>query len=200
MYIGNIITASKLDLGKRFNVVKKNDDTIPGIPTLVVGRRKALRLLDGKLKVSNKQIDENTFWTYSSKESRIDYDKDLETFLKLCYTKTCEGIDYLFVDLIQYNSKTLKRIFRKIYGLTKPKAYIHGNDMVYIYGDGIIFGVDLQLFTFLGLDSNKIKTKIQALCGGSLLGSEILIEYKDYLSRLNYGTRFIPYLYFNDHE
>ena len=34
--------------------------------------------------------------------------------------------------------------------------------MIYIYGENIIFGVDLKLIEFVGLNSDKVKNKIIA--------------------------------------
>ena len=199
MYLGNIITTTKLDLGEKFNIITNKSDAIPNIPTLVIGRRKALKYIDF-LDTMNKVIDENTFWTYAKKESRNDFEQDLEKFIDFCYGKITNKVQYIFVDVIQYRPSVIKKIIKKIYKISNPVAYIHDNNMIYLYGDGYTFGVDLELIKFTGYDSDKIKTKVQSLCGGRLLDSEILIKYKDYLSRLKNGLHYIPYLYFKDYE
>jgi hypothetical protein len=99
------------------------------------------------------------------------------------------------VDPIQYKSKTLLKIIRKIYSSDNIISYEHDN-MIYIYCDKIIFGVDLKLLKFMGVDFNRIKSKIKSISTVFLEKNEILIEYKNIISFFDNKMRYLPYLYF----
>ena len=72
--------------------------------------------------------------------------------------------------------------------------------MIYIYGDNLIFGIDLKLLHFVGLDINKIKYKIKTKSIVFLGESEILIEYKNYIDELGLQVKYLPFLYFIRNE
>ena len=71
--------------------------------------------------------------------------------------------------------------------------------MVYIYGDKLIFGIDLKQLRFIDADINRILLKIKHKCNVFLESNEILIEYKKNVERLEDKVRYIPYLYSINH-
>lgn len=74
------------------------------------------------------------------------------------------------------------------------------NDMIYIYGDNFIFGVDLKLMKYIGLNIDKIKTKIKDKSVVFLDNNEILIEYKNYIEELGLQVKYLPFLYYIRNE
>ena len=72
--------------------------------------------------------------------------------------------------------------------------------MIYIYSDNFIFGVDLKLLEYIGLNTEKIKSKIISLSPVFLEHSDIFIEYKNIIEEFDNQIRFIPYLYSIKHE
>lgn len=199
MILGNILTYTKIDVGPRYNVVKKIDDIIPELPTLVVGYNLATRINGGESPL-NFEFKENMYWGFKKKTSRDEFEKALFNFFTITHEKYCDSINYVLVDPIIMNYRIIRRVVKKIHSLNDPIAYIHNNRMVYIYGENIIFGIDLQTLEYLGLDIAKIKNKIQSICGGTLLGEQVFIEYKDFIVNFNNSIKFIPYLYFKDNE
>ena len=67
--------------------------------------------------------------------------------------------------------------------------------MLYIYAEKIIFGVDLKLLKYIGLDYKKIKDKIIRKSLVFLTNDKILIEYKNTVAELDNQVRYIPYLF-----
>jgi hypothetical protein len=67
--------------------------------------------------------------------------------------------------------------------------------MVYIYGDKLIFGIDLRLLGYMGIDTQKIQSKIKAASTVFLDNSDIFIEYKNTISSLDNKARYLPFLY-----
>jgi hypothetical protein len=193
MKIANIVSTTKVDAPEEFNVVKSVSEIIDGLPTLIVGYDLVNKLyLD--FDITNIYIGENKYWTFKRNEKRDKYESDLKWFISKVYGDLVNQLSYVFVDPIQYREKTLIKIVRKIYSLKEPISFLNG-EMLYIYGDKLIFGVDLKLLGFMGVDTDKIKNKIKSISSVFLSESKILIEYEKNISALDNKVKYIPYLY-----
>lgn len=193
MILANIVSSSKIEVPEEFNVVKSINSVIDGLPTLIIGYDLVNKHYPD-FDITNIEIEPNLFWTFKRTEKRDKYEEDLNWFIKKVYEDLTNKLVYVFVDPIQYKPRTLKKIVKKIYSLRNPIVYQH-KDMIYIYGENIIFGVDLKLLSFVGLNQNKIKEKINYLSDTFLTENQILIEYQNYIDILNNKVRYIPYLY-----
>ena len=72
--------------------------------------------------------------------------------------------------------------------------------MVYIYGENIIFGVDLNVLNYFEGKKEKIVEKIKRLNGNTLIDSTIFNKCKDLIYKLKNKNRFIPYIFGNGVE
>lgn len=193
MKIANIVSTSKVDVPEEFNVVKSVSEIIDGLPTLIVGYETVNNLYPD-FDIINISLGDNKYWTFKRTEKRDKYESDLKWFISKVYGDLTNQLIYLFVDPIQYRGKTLIKIIKKIYSLKDPITFLH-EQMLYVYGDGFIFGIDLKLLAFMGVDTNKIKTRINAISRVFLDDSKILIEYKKNIEALDNKVRYLPYLY-----
>ena len=197
--IGNIVSKKIIDFDPKIKTVGTLDEIIEGLPTLIIGWEFTKELFPDDFNILNFKVKDNYYWTYTLIEKRTSYEIDVDNFIQLCYDNLINKLHYVFVDPVLFSLTTLKKSIRKIQSLNNPASYIQ-KDMVYIYGDGIIFGVDLFLCEFFfGIKKEKLKNKIIAISNGTLLDETILIEYKDYLARLD-SPKYIPYLYHIEHE
>ncbi len=194
MFIGNIITTSKIE-DENFKVCRKIETIQEGLPTLIIGWDKTKEIYGDKVSILHKEISDDTFWTFSPKERKVDYDNDLESFFSMCYSKMGEKLHYIYVDLIHDSKKKIKKIIRKIYSLKNPIIYINKNRMVYIYSEGMIFGIDLEIVEYLGIKRDKVITKLRNLSGCRFIDTEIFNKYKGIMTKINNKVRLIPYLY-----
>ena len=194
MKIANILSTTKIEAPEDFNIVKSSSDLIDGLPTLIVGYdyvNKHYHDFD----ITNIKLEPNLYWTFKKTEKRDKFDEDLRWFIRKVYEDLTDKLIYLFVDPIQHKPRTLRKIVKKILSLNDVITYQH-NEMFYVYSDNLIFGIDLKLLHFVGLDINKIKYKIKSISNVFLIDDEILIEYKKCIETLNNRVRNIPYLYF----
>jgi hypothetical protein len=198
MKIANIVTDNKIDVSDDINVVKSMDDVIHGLPTLITSY-KWVKDNYSDYDIEDKQLGEKLYWTFSKTERRDIFNKDVEDFITIANLELIKNIDYVFVDFIQYHSNTLKKIIKKIYSL-KTKIAFKYNQMIYIYGGDLIFGIDLKLLDYMGFDIKWIENKIKSKCTEFLENDEIFIEYKDNLERLDNKVKYIPFLYTIKHE
>jgi G3E family GTPase len=198
MKIANIVTTNKVDVTDDINVVKDVNDTIEGIPTLVTSYDWVSKNYDD-YEIYDKKLEENLFWTFARTERRDIFASDVESFITLANKKLVEDIDYIFIDLIQFRPTVINKIVRKLLSINKKIAFKHKN-MVYIYGDKLIFGLDLGLVSYMGLNVDGIENKIKSKCSVFLEDNEIFIEYKDNMERLDHSVKYIPYLYYIKNE
>lgn len=193
MKIANIFSRSNVEAPQDFNVVTSFSDIIEGLPTLIVG----YDYVNDKypdFDITDICLGGNLYWTFKKTEKRDKYEQDLKWFITKVYADLTNELSYIFVDPIQYRGKTLVKIIKKIYSLKNIISYVN-DEMIYIYGDKLIFGVDLRLLTYMGIDTEKIQRKIKAVSTVFLDNSDIFIEYKNTVSSLDNKARYLPFLY-----
>ena len=193
MKIANIFSRNNVEAPQDFNVVTSFSDIIEGLPTLIVG----YDYVNDKytdFDITNICLGGNLYWTFKKTEKRDKHEQDLKWFISKVYADLTDELSYIFVDPIQYRGKTLVKIVKKIYSLKNIITYIN-HEMVYIYGDKLIFGIDLRLLAYMGIDTQKIQSKIKAASTVFLDNSDIFIEYKNTISSLDNKARYLPFLY-----
>lgn len=193
MKIANIVSHNSIPVSDDFNVVRTLDEIIQGLPTLIVGWE-LVKKYRPDFNVLNKKIEENLYWTFMRSEKRDAYEEDLIYFKHAVYEELIKNFDYIYVDVIQYKPRVLRKIVKKIHNLKKIISYHHDN-MIYVYGENLIFGVDLELLDFVGLDKDKIIKKVQILSDVFLTKDSIFIEYKQSIQNLDFQVKYIPFLY-----
>lgn len=194
MILANIVSDTNISVSDDFKVVDSLDKITEGLPTLIIGYHK-IKILYPDFDITTNKINDNVYWTFRKNEKRDKYEEDLNWFIRKVYSDLINSLSYVFVDPIQYKRKTLLKIIRKIYSSDNIISYEHDN-MIYIYCDKIIFGVDLKLLKFMGVDFKRIKSKIKSISTVFLDKNEILIEYKNIISFFDNKMKYLPYLYF----
>lgn len=195
MEIANIISKDQMDLGPEFKIYQSFDDIInPHLPTLIVGCDLTKQLFGDDLNFLERKIDNNLFWTFTKKELRKKYFNDLEDFIQYSYECSVHKLSYIYLDIIQYDSVKIRKIIKKMLSLKEIYTFYIEN-MIYMYSDKFIFGVDLDLLKYSNVDKLKVLNKIKVISKVFLEGNEILIEYKNYMERLENKVRFIPFIY-----
>jgi hypothetical protein len=194
MKVANIVSNNNnINVSEEFNVVKTMDEIIHGLPTLIVGFDYVNKHYPD-FNILDIELEPNLYWTVKKTERRDKHAEDLTWFINKVYNDLTKDIKYIFIDPIQYKSKSLWKIIRKLYSIKNLVTFVNG-DMIYIYGDKFIFGVDLKLMSYIGIEKDKIKSKIKSKSPVFLEENDILIEYKNYIEELGYQIKFLPYLY-----
>lgn len=193
MKVANIVSNNSINVSEEFNVVKSMDEIIHGLPTLIIGFDYVNKHYPD-FNILDIELEPNLYWTVKKTERRDKHAEDLSWFINKVYNDLTKDIKYIFIDPLQYKSKSLLKIIRKLYSIKNLVTFVN-DDMIYIYGDKFIFGVDLKLMSYIGFDKHKIKSKIKSKSPVFLEENEILIEYKNYIEELGYQIKFLPYLY-----
>lgn len=193
MKIANIVVSTDLKVNKRFNVVDSFDKIIEGKPTLVIGLDN-VRKLDPKPDFLDRKLTDDIYWTFSKKEKRVLFEEDLFYFIESTYKNIIKKTDYIFVDMVLYNNEKINEIFDNIQKITKKVTLKH-EDMIYLYGDNKIFGFDLKQVRYMGLEVERLITKIKSISDVFLEDEQILIKYNNDLEMFDYQIKYIPLLY-----
>ncbi len=193
MNIGNIVSSSVIK-EENFNLFDEIESIDNSLPTLIIGWNKIKEIFGNKISILNKKISYNLFWTFLPKERRVDYDDDINKFKKICIDRFGNELSYVYIDPIHDKSKKIKKILKKIYSLEESISYITDKNMLYILGDNIIFGVDLNITEFMGIQNDKIITRIHNLTNSVLIDNEIFNKCKEFIKKLDNDYKLVPYV------
>ena len=192
MYIGNIVTKDKIS-DEKYNICEDITQINDNFITLIIGWGLVKEIYgEENLSILNKKIDEKTYWTFDSKERKVDLEIDLEYFSHKCIDYINQSLNYIFVDVLHDNPTKIKKIIKKIYSLKNIISFFN-DKMVYIFDENLIFGLDLNILEFVGLDINKIKHKIINISQITLRENEIFNKCIRCVENNNEKT--IPYIY-----
>ena len=193
MNVGNIVIPSNIK-EENFNICENIDDINNSLPTLIVGWSKTKELFKDKVSILHKQIEEDLYWTFSETERRVDYEIDILKFKDICYKNFGEDIIYLYIDIIHGKLSVIKKIINKIRSLKDPIFYITDKNMLYIFGDDIIFGVDLNITEFIGIETQNIINRLINLPNSVLVENEIFNKCKEFIKKLDNRHKLVPYI------
>lgn len=185
VYIGNIITDNKIDNIILYNIVKKPEDIIKGLPTLIIGYKK-VKTIYSNFSMLDWKIDDNVYWTYGRRERGERYYDDLERFKDLCFNNMLKSVKYCNFNILTASVKHKKRLFNFLKDNTKKTVYIE-NDMVYIYNDNkCVIGFSLRDIEYCGGNKKKVLSL--------LLNNKVISSKEVFNNEFSYSLKNIPYI------
>ena len=196
MNVGNIVTSLKLE-EENFGIYSDLESIDNDLPTLVIGWTNAKEFIGEHISIIHKKINQKLFWTFTKKERKVDFEVDFEKFKEVCFNTFGDNIPYVYLDILHGKRKINKKIIKKILSLSESLIYISDKNMVYIYGENIIFGVDLNIIEYSTIDKEKILNRVKSLNNNVLVSDEIFNKCKDLLYKIKYKNKLIPYIYKN---
>jgi hypothetical protein len=195
MYLANIITDEPIQVKNNLIKVITNDNlTIDSaIPTLVIGLEN-VKKISNNLSYTNRKLSETLFWTFTKKEKRQLHDEDIYNFISSVYNKIKKTHTYEYFDFFIGNEKLIGKKINHLLKSGKLVSFMY-NEMVYLYIDKYIYGVNLNQLIYLEKDVNKLINKIKTESKVFLENNEIIIEYKGHLDLLDNEVKYVPALY-----
>tara|TARA_B100000963_G_scaffold184546_1_gene160388 strand:+ start:6900 stop:7526 length:627 start_codon:yes stop_codon:yes gene_type:complete len=195
MVIGNIITSENIDI-KNYNIINNIDLINNDLPTIIIGWNETKNIVTDKpISILHKKINDNLYWTFTKKERKVDYEKDIINFESICLKFIESKINYIYVDVLHSSKRKIRKILNKIKVFKTIVTYINNRNMLYIFGDNLIFGIDLNICEFIGVKKNKIINKVNSISNVTLRQNEIFNICKDLIK--NNREKLIPYIYYN---
>lgn len=156
-YVGRIITNTKIDDISEFIEVTKDTSSIVNneakIPTLIIGYKNAQEIC-GNIKILEKKIGKNLYWTFSKRERRVDYDPDLRNFMLTVSDFVQRCCKYEYVDILTSDSDKTGHLFNVLREETKKKVVYETNTMYYIYvpQENTVFGLSKEVLKYVKMD------------------------------------------------
>ena len=196
MNVGNIVADNDIT-EENFIIYSDLEEIDNDLPVLIVGWEKTKELFGDDVSILHKQITKNIFWTFAEKERKVDFEVDMISFKQLCYKSFGENIPYVYLDILHGKRHINKKIINKIYTLKDTISYIGKNNMLYILGENIVFGVDLNITTMIGVEKEKIIDRIKKIPNSILLGNEIFNKCKGFINKIDNREKMVPYVYKN---
>lgn len=178
----------------------KTDKVInPDIPTMIVGWKEAKSYDIENLKIINKTVNDNLFWTYNPTENLQDFNEDISYFIDQLYNDYIRGIKYKFIDPIIDNVKSFNDILTYSFNNKFNTSY-YTDDFIYIYNkiNKTIFGIDIKYYNSLKFDTPKLINKLIESSNKNIIEEYSLEEstyqkYKNYFNH-DFDKKYIPYL------
>lgn len=196
MYIGRVVTNMKkidtVDFVERTNKVDSIDQSIP---TLIVGKELAESIYGKEnIRMLNKKIDKNVYWTFTKLEKRNEFEKDIEAFNTMVIDCLENTVDYFFFNIFYEPISRVKKFITFVSNNEKKIVYVTDKH-IYIYYNKHVFGISLEQTRYLGISDEKILNLFKR---GK---SNVLIDNVDFMSyrmrkRLLGNNIIVPYLYF----
>lgn len=193
MFIGNIVTTEEIK-EENFNIVDSLDKCISTLPTLIIGWQ-ITKTLFNDTSILHKKIEEDKWWTFNSKERKVDLEQDLKSFKTLCYSNIGKDLKYVYIDILYHKKTTIKKIITKIKSFNNILLYISNTNMLYIYDENIVFGLDLNIAEFIGVKKDKIITRLTKLPNSIFIRNEIFNKCMCIIKNIDKNDKLIPYIY-----
>ena len=193
MFIGNIVTTDEIN-EENFNIVESLDKCIPTLPTLIIGW-KITKTLFNNTSILHKQLEEDKWWTFNSKERKVDLEQDLDSFKTLCYNNIGKNIKYVYIDILYHKKNTIKKIITKIKSFNNILIYVSNTNMLYIFDENIVFGLDLNIVEFIGIKKEKIINSLIKLPHSIFIRNEIFNKCMSIIKKIDKKDKLIPYIY-----
>ena len=150
-YIGNIITNSNIEITKFFNVTSDIKSVDISKPTLIIGWDNVKQIYPEQ-NILNNKISENILWTFSKREKRYQYEKDLKNFIENVMKGLNDKINYRFFNYI-LAPETRRENFIDYIKNSKSSIY-YNSKFLYVYNadDSITIGVSLKDLFYIGIN------------------------------------------------
>lgn len=157
-YIANIISKSRIETSEFFNVTSDFNSVDTTLPTLIIGWKEVKELFPEQ-DILECEITPTISWTFSKKEKRYKFEKDIKAFIDKVVKNLNENITYRFFNYIL--SSVEKRENFKNYVNKGGNSIYHNARFLYVYNpnDNLTLGISLQDLRYAQIDvSNFIKS------------------------------------------
>lgn len=196
MFIGQVVTKSKtLPIVDYVKTIADYEDN--GMPTLIIGKNKAESIFGkDQVKVLDKKIKDNVYWTFAKNERRVDFEADIEAFNNIIVNKLKKSVKYVYYSIFTENTERTKKFIDWLYNGKKKIIYIYEKHL-YMYAPktDTVFGISLNDIEYTGKDPEMVLEKIKANKNNIIIYDNTFLGQRLRLEMAN-SQFIVPYLYF----
>ena len=178
-YIANIITKNKIEVSEFFNVATDLTSVDTSLPTLIVGWKDVKNYFPEQ-DILEYNITPTISWTFSKREKRYQYEKDINNFIERVIKNIDKVINYRFFNYMLSTDKKRNDFYNYI---NKGGNSIYYNSrFAYIYNpvDKLTLGVSLQDLKYIGID---ILTFVKEI---NLNNNNIIVDNLNFITQASF--------------
>lgn len=192
-FLANVLTNETFENPQFFNVVKKKEDLLPGLPTLIVGWETVKEMYPDASILSWK-LDENTYWVHKKRVKRQSNEEGIKNFRKMVFDGLTNAVIYQYFNVLTA-SKPEKVEFFEFLKSEEPKTVLITDKMVYIYSSEAkkCFGVSLIDIDYEGGNRKRFLKTVFEMPNTKIVNEKDFITYETKLMLQN-KRYIIPYL------
>lgn len=152
-YIANIVTNNKIDVSSFFNITSDYDSIDTSLPTLIIGWALVKDIFPEQNILCSK-ISDNTYWTFSKREKRFQYEMDILKFTNYVIQELEKKVNYHFFNYILADKERCEKFIDYV-NCGNCSVY-YNSRFVYIYCSSnlITIGVSLKDIIYIGISPN----------------------------------------------
>lgn len=150
-FIANIITNNVIKTSRFIKVSSSLDEVNLNLPTLIIGWENVKNMFPEQ-DILNEKINDKISWTFSKRERRYRYEKDLDNFVNKVVSELNEKITYSFFNYILASDER-KLNFIQFINEGDCSIY-HNSRFIYIYNSkhDLIIGISIKDLNYIGID------------------------------------------------
>ena len=154
LYLANIVTNLSIKVSAFFNVTDDYNSVNNNLPTLIIGWKNVKNLFPNQDILCSK-INDNTYWTFSKREKRYQFEKDLQLFIDGIITNLNKNIKYQFFNYL-LASESKRSDFVNYTNNGNCSIYFNSR-FLYVYNsvNNITIGISLKDLNYIGVNIKK---------------------------------------------
>lgn len=191
-YIGNIITKGRLEMGAFFNITSDFNSVDTNIPTLIIGWSEVKELFPNQNILENR-ITDNISWTFSKREKRHQFEKDIINFINNTIKRVNDTVKYSFFNFILASHDRRNRFIS--YVQSGNCSLYYNSRFLYVYNikDSYTIGISLTDLEYIGINTEAFIQSLMVNNNNLICNNLKCIDYNSY-NLIKDNTKIIPYL------
>lgn len=191
-YIANVITKNKLQISEFFNVTPDFASVDTSLPTLIIGWKEVKELFPDQ-DILEYVITPTISWTFSKKEKRYKYEKDIKDFIEKVTKSINETVNYRFFNFL-LASEHKRNNFISYVNQGNCSIYYNSRFM-YIYNPscGITLGLSLQDLRYINIDITSFIQSLNTL-NNNIITNNLSFLSSESLPLIKENIKSVPYL------
>ena len=176
-------------------VVKNESECTLDVPKLIIGLSKAKEYAQSKgfeFDILDHMFPDGNMWTFKKTEKREIYEENIIEFKNYIIKSISKNINYYYINIYNLKYKDIKRLYNILFNNKFNRninyIFIDKEMMYYCLENNNVIGISLVLMKYMGIDREKIISKIKSGKNNSIVFSsnKKLWQLKDWFNGMEY--------------
>ena len=176
-------------------VVENESECTLDVPKLIIGLSKAKEYAQSKgfeFDILDHMFPDGNMWTFKKTEKREIYEENIIEFKNYIIKSISKNINYYYINIYNLKYKDIKRLYNILFNNKFNRninyIFIDKEMMYYCLENNNVIGISLGLIKYMGIDRDKIISKIKSGKNNSIVFSsnKKLWQLKDWFNGMEY--------------